>query len=684
MLNQIITSTILILFLLLLSVFLERRINPCLKYALWLLVVVKLLIPLPYFETHLSVLNLVSRIRPESAPHRFIDNGSANFPGTLPETEPDQSAGTDATPSASQESPDQSTSFQGNACQENTFQKNAFQGNSFQENAFQDTSSQENASQDISFQANSSQMMFFPKIAGILTALWICGILLCGGTFLWSGLRFQRWLRHNRIFTGMYMDRLSIYEVPGLGTPCLAGVFAPAIYVNREHHFDKVQLSYILAHEYTHFRHGDHIWAVARCICVAIYWYNPFVWLAARRSASDGELACDAGTLKQIGEENRILYAKTLILAANNLSQQTNMRIPGYRTGAAGGMKEMKRRIKLLKNKPRTRLITLAVTLILCCGMIGCTYGSAANDNRGGAQVSPELTDTLPPAAQTDTQKTESENETEMQTESNTAIEIETETETAPEPESASPESMVYHNTTLYRAPEPGQVCILVQPSMVRDYLDYYYIPSGDAQDQLQSLMARTEPDWQKNSDHSIIAGQNLKETGYQLYYEDRIYTVFEGGYLYTTDVDEERGGVESLVRSEALCDLTQQLLSENLGYEPVDITQIHDIVSARLDVCSIFTDWEFYSQTITDPDTLALFEDWFCNARYILWGAGCGNENACLELTLSDGNVIRLSMAIDSCSNFGVNGVYYDYRPKASWDNTAFYHLFDEIPWNA
>lgn len=679
MLDQIITSTILILFLLLLSVFLEKRIHPCLKYALWLLAVIKLLIPLPDFETQTSVLNV---IHPESAQYWFLDNGSASLPGTLPETAPEHSDSAAADASAFQQNSGQNASLQ-----ENVLQENAFSENAFHENAFQDTSIQESTSPAASFQEASSQVVFFQKITDILTVLWICGILVCGGIFLWSSLQFQRWLRHNRIFTGTYMDRLSIYEVPGLGTPCLAGVFAPAIYVGKEHPFDNVQLSYILAHEYTHFRHRDHIWAAARCICVSLYWYNPFVWLAARRSASDGELACDAGTLKQIGEANRISYAKTLILAAKNLSQPANTRISGYRTGAAGGMKEMKRRIKLLKNKPRTRRITLAVTLVLCCGIIGCTYGSAANDNHGSTQVSPELTDTV----QVNTQKTESKSRNELQTEiqsefKNTIeseIDMKTETENEDEPESASPESMGYQNITLYRAPEPDHVCIIVQPSVVRDYLDYYYIPSGSAQDQLQSLMANTELDWQKNEDHSVIVGKNLKETGYQLYYEDRIYIVFEGGYLYTTDVDEERGVVESLVRNEALCDLVQQLLSENLGYEPVDITQIHDIVSAKLDVCSIFTDWEFYSQTITDQDTLALFEEWFRSARYILWGSGCGNENACLELTLSDGNVIRLSMAIDSCSNFGVNGVYYDYRPNASWDNTSFYHFFDEIPWD-
>lgn len=82
---------------------------------------------------------------------------------------------------------------------------------------------------------------------------------------------------------------------------------------------------------------------------------------------------------------------------------------------------------------------------------------------------------------------------------------------------------------------------------------------------------------------------------------------------------------------------LVQQLLSEDLGYDPADITQIRNIVSAKLDVCSIFTDQKFYSQTITDRKILALFEDWFSNASYI-------------------------------------NGAYYGYRPKTSWDNAEFY----------
>lgn len=61
MINHLITSSLLLLFLLLLSVLLEKRVSPCLKYTLWLLAVIKLLIPLPAFGTHISVLNIVNQ-----------------------------------------------------------------------------------------------------------------------------------------------------------------------------------------------------------------------------------------------------------------------------------------------------------------------------------------------------------------------------------------------------------------------------------------------------------------------------------------------------------------------------------------------------------------------------------------------------------------------------------------------
>lgn len=80
------------------------------------------------------------------------------------------------------------------------------------------------------------------------------------------------------------------------------------------------------------------------------------------------------------------------------------------------------------------------------------------------------------------------------------------------------------------------------------------------------------------------------------------------------------------------LCDYIQDMLQEKMGYYSFNSADIKNIVSAKLDICSETTNDMFYSQTITDEETLQLFEEWFCNAEYV--SGDCGNNGACLELT--------------------------------------------------
>ena len=56
--EMVITSSILILAILLIRHLAKGRIHPLLQYSLWLLVVFKLLIPIPLWSSQLSVLNL--------------------------------------------------------------------------------------------------------------------------------------------------------------------------------------------------------------------------------------------------------------------------------------------------------------------------------------------------------------------------------------------------------------------------------------------------------------------------------------------------------------------------------------------------------------------------------------------------------------------------------------------------
>lgn len=229
----------------------------------------------------------------------------------------------------------------------------------------------------------------------------------------------------------------------------------------------------------------------------------------------------------------------------------------------------------------------------------------------------------------------------------------------------------------LHEQPEAGKVCIKVQPSILREQAYYYYIPTGTDQEwlsrQMQALVLKGEPFDKRWEGH--------KEKGWQIIYDNMEIRAFEGGYLYYTynDADEM---MECFIEAPKLCDYIQIMLIEKAGYQNYDTSNIKDIVSARLDVNCSFTGGQLYSQTITDTEILQMFENWFCNAQYIPFGTECGNQCSCLELTLANGNIIRLSMAADSCPNFSIDGVAYDYRPVSDWNNTEFYKWFDEIPW--
>lgn len=657
MINQIITSTVLIIAVLLISTVFEKRIHPSIKYALWLLVAVKLLIPLPSFENTMSIMNAVNQVHVAGVQYQFVDN-----------------------------------------TKDTTVNEYISRGNAIDEKKsgeYMTKMESPVANMDTGREVTKNRNDI--NMANIFIGIWISGMVVCGVIFLWTNLRFCKYLKKNRTYRRAYKKKLAVYEADGITTPCLFGTLAPAIYLQKGCELQDEEEDYILAHEYTHYRHGDHIWAVVRCICVVVYWFNPFVWLAARKSMEDGELACDAGALKQIGESNYIQYGKTLIAVASDMSRrQSGLRILGCSTSAAGGMREMKKRMTMIVKRPRTKSITLVGVVVLCCCMVGCTFGNAVeqdntNLSKDEEKAVAEQAEVM--ATQAELEKAAAEQAEDMlaqkELEEVAAAQKELEEsrkaaeEMQKEQESGTYEledeggKVDYKEVALYSAPVENKVCIQVAPPGVRDQLNYYYIPDGFEQEKLTAVIGNLTDAWP-------VADKNwkdMKEAGYKICYNDEEYVALEGGYLLITK-DTEDGTTQLLAWMKGTCDLIEGLLSDHLDYEPVDITQIKDIQSATLEVCGVLTNDKYYSQTITDKEVLEQFAEWFRNAEYIRGGVDCCNKDSCLSLTLASGEVVKLSLATDSCSNFGVNGVYYDYRPEENWDNTEFFSYFDEIPW--
>lgn len=197
------------------------------------------------------------------------------------------------------------------------------------------------------------------------------GSLLLGLGMLLSNLRFYRYLRRERSFYKRDRETgLQIYLLKELPSPFLAG---NRIYVDARMVQDEKKLSYMVLHEYCHYRNGDLLWVVLRNLCLVLYFYNPFVWVAVRYMKQDCELACDEAVLQMLQEETqRKEYGYTLLaLAGRQNHRAVDFTIT---TSMSGGAKRLKERIGMISSQKKiSGIVSVLVLLILLC-LAGCTF----------------------------------------------------------------------------------------------------------------------------------------------------------------------------------------------------------------------------------------------------------------------------------------------------------------------
>lgn len=144
-----------------------------------------------------------------------------------------------------------------------------------------------------------------------LTAMQIFQIVWAGGSALLGLWLFGTWLvfmvqlHKSRRFLGRH-GRTRIYISSTVKSPCLAGL-VPAVYLT-EDVLQTNSTELILRHELTHLRHLDFLWSLCRAAAVILYWWNPFIWLAAILSKRDAELACDEAVAAGPPVKERILF----------------------------------------------------------------------------------------------------------------------------------------------------------------------------------------------------------------------------------------------------------------------------------------------------------------------------------------------------------------------------------------
>ncbi len=216
----------------------------------------------------------------------------------------------------------------------------------------------------------------------VLGTIWTVGMVIVAAWILVTNGIFGRRLKRGRRImelseeaasalrqrlpqkiAGMY-DRVTVYIVEDLTSPCLYGLPGrEAVYLSADIAEDTDRLCHVLTHELCHRKHGDSFWGMLREILVTVYWFHPLVWAAAILSKRDCELACDETALLLLGEEERISYGETLLSIITRKAKVFDLLCNA--TTMTGSGKSVRERIGYIAGKPKVLRAAVILTVML-------------------------------------------------------------------------------------------------------------------------------------------------------------------------------------------------------------------------------------------------------------------------------------------------------------------------------
>ena len=144
----------------------------------------------------------------------------------------------------------------------------------------------------------------------VASYVWIVG---SGIMILYSAIQYIR-LRLKLV--GAVVYRGNVYRADYIDTPFVMGIFSPKIYLPSDVPMN--ERKYIIAHERHHIRRCDHIIKLLAYFSLCIHWFNPLVWAAFILAGKDMEMSCDEAVIRKMGSQIRADYSASLLRLATH------------------------------------------------------------------------------------------------------------------------------------------------------------------------------------------------------------------------------------------------------------------------------------------------------------------------------------------------------------------------------
>ncbi|NJD01388.1 MAG: hypothetical protein FIA99_02030 [Ruminiclostridium sp.] len=228
--------------------------------------------------------------------------------------------------------------------------------------------------------------------------VWLLGVVLLGLYTLLITLHFKWKVKRQQVCTDESILNLVSFAKNRVGltaniitlhtdlvrTPAVFGFIKTKLLlptgIKNQLTYD--ELRYIIFHEIAHLKRKDIVVSCIASFLTILHWFNPILWYTFYRMQQDGELACDALALSYIDPVECKKYGQTIIRLLENFSKRTHV------YGMAGiieNKSQIKRRLTMIslfkKSSYKWSVISVIVLLIFSSIMLTNATGGTNGEN---------------------------------------------------------------------------------------------------------------------------------------------------------------------------------------------------------------------------------------------------------------------------------------------------------------
>lgn len=201
--------------------------------------------------------------------------------------------------------------------------------------------------------------------------VWAAGMAVM---LLYSAFSYRRIKKQIEIAVPI---RDNIWIADDIKSPFVIGFVRPRIYLPGN--LGEKEQEYIILHEQHHIRRFDHISKALAFLALSIHWFNPLAWLAFGLACKDMEMSCDEAVIRKLGGKVRADYSASLLSLATGRRIIAGMPL-------AFGEGDPKGRIKNLAKwkKPAVWVIVIAAVLCVVLAVTLLTDRTMPNESDNG------------------------------------------------------------------------------------------------------------------------------------------------------------------------------------------------------------------------------------------------------------------------------------------------------------